>query len=104
MLRGEDLCLYVQHARIIAISALGVLLLTSVFLFGQAETGQISGIVTDMSDAAVSGAKVTIVSINTRLTRTATTSSAGEYSITTLKPDTYTLTIENSGFQKYTRQ
>jgi hypothetical protein len=75
-----------------------------VSLFGQAETGQVSGIVTDTSEALVSGAKVSVVSINTGLMRNTTTGSAGEYTITTLKPDTYALAIEYPGFQKYIRQ
>jgi len=86
------------------LALLGVLLLASVSLFGQAETGTISGTVTDQSNAVVSGATVTVVSTATGLTRTATTGSAGEYAITNLPPTTYTLTIEHSGFQKYSRQ
>ena len=86
------------------VSLLTILLLSSVWLFGQAETGVLSGIVTDTSNAVVPGATVTIVSATTGLTRTATTGSAGEYTISTLKPDHYNLTIERAGFQKYTRQ
>jgi len=51
----------------------------------------------------VPGATVTVVSATTGLTRTATTGSGGEYTITTLKPDHYNLTIEHAGFQKYSR-
>ncbi len=86
------------------VSLLGILLLSSVWLFGQAESGAISGTVTDSSNAVVSGAKVTVVSPNTGLTRSVTTSNAGEYSITNLQPQTYNLTIEHPGFQKYARQ
>jgi hypothetical protein len=93
-----------QHADITPIAVLSMLLLASVCLFGQAETGQVSGIVTDTSEAVLSGASVIVVSINTGLTRSTTTSSAGEYTITTLKPDTYALTIEYPGFQKYVRR
>jgi len=83
---------------------LGILLLSSVWLFGQAESGLITGNVTDTSNAVVVGAKVTIVSANTGLTRSTTTNSAGEYTLTNLKPDTYNMTIEGTGFQKYARQ
>src|SRR5271165_4492469 len=88
--------------RIVAV--LAVLVLGSVWLFGQAESGTISGTVTDSSNAVVAGAKVTVVSAGTGLTRTATTGSSGDYAISSLKPDTYALTIEHTGFQKYTRQ
>jgi hypothetical protein len=86
------------------IAVLALLVLGSVWLFGQAETGLVEGTVTDTSNAVVSGAKVTVVSPNTGQTRTTTTASVGEYTITNLKPDTYVLTIEHPGFQKYTRQ
>src|SRR5215471_14553952 len=86
------------------VSVLALIVFGSAFLFGQAETGTISGVVTDSTNAVVAGATVTLVSVNTGLTRTTTTASAGEYAVTNLKPDLYTLTIEHSGFQKYTRQ
>ena len=54
-------------------SLIGILLLSSVWLFGQAETGVITGTVTDSSNAVVPGATVTVVSTATGLTRTATT-------------------------------
>ncbi len=68
------------------VALLGVLLLSSVWLFGQAETGVIEGTVTDSSNAVVAGAKVTVVSTTTGLTRSTTTASAGEYTITNLPP------------------
>jgi hypothetical protein len=86
------------------VAVLGVLLLGTVWLFGQAETGVITGTVTDTSNAVVPGATVTVVSAATALTRSATTASGGEYAITNLPPATYTLTVEHAGFQKFSRQ
>ena len=86
------------------VALLGILLLSSVWLFGQAESGILEGTVTDSSNAVVTGAKVSVVSINTGAMRTTTTGSAGEYTLTNLKPDTYNLTIEHAGFQKYAKQ
>jgi Carboxypeptidase regulatory-like domain/TonB-dependent Receptor Plug Domain len=86
------------------VTLLGILLLSSVWLFGQAETGVVTGTVTDTSNAVVPGATITVVSTTTGLTRSTTTQSAGEYTITNLPPTTYTLTIEHAGFQKYSRQ
>ena len=86
------------------VAVLGVLLLGTVWLFGQAETGVITGTVTDTSNAVVPGATVTVVSTATGLTRSATTASAGEYAITNLPPDDLHLTVEHAGFQKYSRQ
>src|SRR5215472_10836424 len=86
------------------LALLAVLLLASSWLFAQGESATISGIVTDSSNAVVPGATVTVVSTGTGLTRSATTASGGEYAITNLPPATYTLTIERSGFDKYSRQ
>lgn len=86
------------------VSLLSILLLFSVWSFGQAESGQITGTVTDASGAVVSGAKVTAKSTTTGLTRNATTNSSGEYAITNLKPDNYEVSIEGTGFQKFVRQ
>ena len=80
------------------VSLLAILLLASVCLFGQAETGVIAGTITDTSTAVVPGATVTVVSTTTGFTRSTTTASAGEYVITNLKPDTYTITVEHAGF------
>jgi hypothetical protein len=93
-----------QHSFRKYLAVLGVVLLASLSLFGQAESGTISGTVTDSSNAVVPGATVTAVSTTTNLTRSATSGSAGEYAIPNLPPTTYNLTIEHSGFQKYSRQ
>src|SRR5215831_5824266 len=94
-----------MHAGLRKLGAiLGVMLLSSVWLFGQAETGTISGTITDKSGAVVPGATVTVTSSNTGFTRSTTTGGSGAYAIPSLKPDTYTITVEQAGFQKYSRQ
>ena len=74
---------------------------TAVFAFGQAETGQVNGTVTDPSGAVVSGAKVTLANNGTGQTRTAQTSANGSYAFTNLQPGNYTVTVEGSGFSPY---
>ncbi len=86
------------------ISLLAILSLFSVWAFGQAESGVINGNVTDKTGAVVVGAKVTATSVDTGLVRTATTQSAGEYTITNLPPKTYDVTIDAQGFQKFTQR
>jgi len=54
--------------RFIALVAL--LSLVAVFAFGQAETGSISGVVTDPSGAVVSGASVVATNLATQAKRT----------------------------------
>ncbi len=80
------------------------MVLFSVGAFAQTEAGQISGTVTDSTGAVVSGAKVTARSIHTGFNREATTNSGGLYTIPSLKPDVYDVTIEASGFKKYVRR
>jgi outer membrane receptor protein involved in Fe transport len=78
--------------------------LLSVFAFAQTETGQVSGTVTDSSNAVVANAKITVKSANTGLTRETTTNSAGIYTVSSLRPDTYDVIVEATGFQKYTKR
>lgn len=65
--------------------------------------GSIVGNVVDPSKAAVPSATVTAENASTHLTRTVTTNSAGQYSLTDLPPGTYAVTVSASGFQTYTR-
>ena len=65
-----------------------------------AQTGSITGLVTDASGAVVGGAKVTVVAKTTGVTREVTTGSGGTYSLVNLQPNAYTLTVEKSGFQQ----
>lgn len=82
---------------------LGVLSLAAAVALGQTETGQITGTVRDTTGAVVTGAKVTAKSSTTGLTRETTTNSLGIYVLSSLKPDTYEVTIEAAGFRKFTR-
>jgi hypothetical protein len=88
--------------RVLAILAL--LFVVSSLVFGQAETGQVTGTVTDPSGAIVSGAKVTITDVNTSASRTAATNGSGSYTFTNLKPSTYEVVVDGSGFAKFTHR
>jgi outer membrane receptor protein involved in Fe transport len=81
-----------------------LLALFSVYAFSQTESGQINGTVKDPSGAVVSGAKVTIKSVNTGFIREGVTNAAGIYNFAALKPDTYEVTVVATGFQKYVRR
>ncbi len=86
------------------VTVLALLVLGSVCLFGQSDSGTISGTVTDTSNAVVAGAAVTATSVNTGLVRNGVTNSSGEYVLTSLKPDTYNVVIDKEGFQKYSKR
>lgn len=66
---------------------------------GQAVYGSIVGTVNDPSGAAVSGAKVTATSQTKNVSVEATTNESGNYSITHLIPDVYTIRVEAQGFK-----
>ncbi|MFZ0805470.1 MAG: TonB-dependent receptor, partial [Candidatus Sulfotelmatobacter sp.] len=66
---------------------------------GQAVYGSILGTVTDPSGAAVNGAKVTVTSQTKNTSETATTNESGNYAVTHLIPDVYTIHIEGAGFK-----
>jgi hypothetical protein len=76
------------------------LLLAMSTAFAVAQTsGEISGLVTDPSGAAVTGAGVTITNKATGATRNVTTNSEGLYSFPSLGPGIYELKVEQSGFK-----
>jgi hypothetical protein len=66
---------------------------------GQAIYGSILGTVTDPSGAAVNGAKVTVTSQTKNTSTTDTTNDSGNYSVTHLIPDVYSIRIEGTGFK-----
>src|ERR1700732_5121165 len=73
----------------------------SVTMFGQAETGKISGTVSDPTGAIVTTAKVTVKRVDTGLTREATTSSGGGYTITNIPAGNYMVTVSAPGFSEF---
>jgi outer membrane receptor protein involved in Fe transport len=72
-------------------------------VFGQTDTGRITGTVTDPTGGVVAGAKIVVKSADNGTTRETTTNSAGIYTVPGLKPDTYEVTISSSGFQSMVR-
>jgi hypothetical protein len=73
-------------------------------LFGQTETGQISRTVADPTGATLPGAKITVRSVGTGATRSATTSNEGTYNVTNLLPGDYMVTVNASGFAQNERK
>jgi carboxypeptidase family protein len=64
--------------------------------------GGITGTVTDASGAIVSGATVTLLGDETKLSRTQTTNTSGTYLFVNLPIGSYTLTFTQAGFQAQT--
>ena len=64
-----------------------------------ANTGALSGLVTDPSAAAVVGATVKVTEASTGYTQTVRTNSRGQYRATLLPPGTYTVQVTQPGFK-----
>ena len=82
---------------------LGVLLL-SLSAFSQANSGRISGSITDQSGAVITGATVSVRDAERGTTRTLTTDDGGAYSAPNLIPGTYVVKVEYQGFKSVERQ
>ena len=70
-------------------------------LFAQSiVSGDVNGTVTDPSGAVVPGATVTLKNMDTNTTQTTTTNGTGAYRFPFLKPGTYQVSVNQSGFQQ----
>ena len=67
--------------------------------FGQGERANITGTVTDASQAVVPGAAVAVRHTGTNVVNRAESNSAGIYYIPSLPPGEYELTVEHTGFR-----
>src|SRR5947209_9372570 len=85
-------------------AALLTAFITSITVYAQKITGDISGTVTDASGAAVSGAVVRAQNTGTGENQTATTNDTGFFRIVNLNPGEYRLSVGASGFKTMERQ
>ncbi len=65
-------------------------------------SGAVTGTITDPTQAVISGAAVTIVSVSTDAKRTTTTTSSGTYRFDLLSAGNYKLTVSSTGFSTVT--
>ena len=72
-------------------------------LFAQEFRATVAGHVLDSSGASVAGVTVQVLNIETNEIATAVTNSAGVYTVPFLKPATYRISVETSGFKKFVR-
>jgi hypothetical protein len=85
------------------ICALLLCLLAAVPMAAQSTSGSISGSVVDPSGLVIVGASVTLVSDQTRETRTTTTNETGAFVFFSILPGTYSATVEHKGFRTFQR-
>ena len=84
----------------IALPVLAGLLLFSSLGLAQSALGSIAVAVTDASDAAVVGAKVTITGADTNVKRTEITGAEGTFTFANLEPGNYVVSVTATGFKE----
>src|SRR3954466_2469058 len=82
------------------IQILAFVFICAVVALGQTNKGGISGTVIDSNGAAVPGATVTVTNLGTNQSTTVTTSESGGFTVSSLDPVTYSVTVEASSFKK----
>jgi hypothetical protein len=75
------------------------LLVFSAAASGQTITGSVSGIVTDTTGSIIPGAAITLSSDKTAQTRNGVTNEDGRFNFAALQPGSYSLKVEQQGFQ-----
>ena len=83
-----------------AFFAAAAILSFSCLAFGQAQTGSLSGTVTDQSEAPIAGAAVDVTESRTGVTAHTVTSEAGIYVFPNLPPGIWTVSTEKAGFRR----
>ena len=86
---------------------LGIVLLTLAGSMAHAQlagTGAISGNVQDPTGAVVAGATVTATNIGTNVAVSRTSTRAGDFKLTPLRPGSYMVTVAASGFEGYKQE
>jgi hypothetical protein len=67
-------------------------------------SGEFVGIVTDTTGAAVAGAKVTATETDTGLSRSVNSGTEGFYTVPSLRPTVYKITVEAPGCRQFTQE
>jgi len=80
----------------------GMILLIAAGVYGQGGgNAAMTGTVTDPSGAVIAQARVTMTQAGTQVRRTAATNSSGQFTIPSIPPATYRLSVEAAGFKTY---
>ena len=82
-------------------SRLTVVLCLAAGLYAQSERGNINGVVTDSSGAAVPNQPVIITNSATNTSERVTTTNSGEYNAANLMPGNYRVEVDATGFKRF---
>jgi outer membrane receptor protein involved in Fe transport len=94
-----------MHKKLSALFALvAMLACLSLTAMGQVTGGAVTGVVVDAQGAVVPNATVTLQSRQTGQTLTSQTTASGSYTFPNVPVGTYTITIENTGFQSASQE
>jgi hypothetical protein len=102
-MRISRVCRNISFAVLCSVALLCLSLVMASRVSAQTLSG-INGTVTDSSGAAVAGATVTVTNVDTNVSKTAKSTSAGTYYVTDLIPGTYTVKVEQTGFKTFVQQ
>src|SRR5258705_10079279 len=98
MRRQVEMAKQISIAAVVAV-CISLMTLAPQPVWGQAVYGSIIGTVTDPQGAAVANAKVTVTDQRKGTSDTTTSNADGNYSVTHLIPDVYTVKVEAPGFK-----
>ena len=79
---------------------LALLILLPSFASAQTHRGSVRGTVIDQNQSVIPGATVTLRNVNTNESRVVSSNSEGEYTIASLPPAQYELTVQATGFER----
>src|SRR5471030_3140279 len=86
------------------VSALLLLLVSSLAVYAQNDRGTVTGEVKDQAGAVIPGAAITATNTASGSESKTTTTGTGNYTIPSLTAGVYTLTVEVKGFKKFIQQ
>lgn len=85
-------------------SVVALFSLAAIFLHAQTERGNITGTVTDTTQAAVAGASVVVTNTATNQSTSVRTTDTGAYNVPNLPPGPYRLEVSLQGFKQVRRE
>jgi hypothetical protein len=81
-----------------ALAVAGLFTVGSARMYGQLDTATLNGTVTDPKGGAIPGATVTVTNKDTSVDHTVTSNGDGNYTVPSLQPGTYIVTVSKAGF------
>jgi hypothetical protein len=81
-----------------------LLVLLGAAMYGQESRGKVQGTVSDASQAAIAGARVTLKNVNTGVEAVRQSEATGRFVFDLVQPGTYMVTVESAGFNKFIQE